>query len=251
MIKVLELFSGTGSVKKCCDKLGWDCVSVDIESKYNPTHCISIMDFDYKKYNNFDIIWGSPPCVEYSNLKSCWLGKKLKDGSIYTKEVQEKLMKDADLLVSKTFEIINYFQPYLWFVENPQTSRLKDRKIMKDIPYYDFDYCMYSDWGYRKRTRVWTNKKDFEPLTCDNSGSCGNMLEILTDGAVRHDSGKPLKCDTRKLHNTNCGKSETLRAIRKHSISSDGGKKNGKGTRREDRYRIPEELIFNLFLATS
>jgi hypothetical protein len=33
---------------------------------------------------------------------------------------------------------------------------------MKDIPFYDVDYCMYSDWGYKKRTRIWTNKTDFK-----------------------------------------------------------------------------------------
>ena len=34
----------------------------------------------------------------------------------------------------------------------------------------------------------------------------------------------------------------------KHRIASDGGKKNGNGTRKEDRYRIPEDLIYSLFL---
>ena len=30
-MNVLELFSGTGSVGKCCDKLGWNVISVDLE----------------------------------------------------------------------------------------------------------------------------------------------------------------------------------------------------------------------------
>ena len=36
-------------------------------------------------------------------------------------------------------------------------------KNYMDYPYYDVDYCMYSNWGYRKRTRIWTNLKGFEP----------------------------------------------------------------------------------------
>ena len=44
----------------------------------------------------------------------------------------------------------------LWFIENPQTGRMKD--YITDRPYYDVDYCRYCDWGVRKRTRVWTNK---------------------------------------------------------------------------------------------
>ncbi len=47
-MNVLELFSGTGSVGKCCKELGWDVVSVDIEKKFNPTDLCNIIDFDYK-----------------------------------------------------------------------------------------------------------------------------------------------------------------------------------------------------------
>ena len=41
------------------------------------------------------------------------------------------------------------------------------------MPFVDVDFCMYSDWGYRKRTRIWTNFKDFDGKTCDRK--CGNM----------------------------------------------------------------------------
>ena len=33
MARVLELFSGTGSIGKCCKELGWESISVDLESK--------------------------------------------------------------------------------------------------------------------------------------------------------------------------------------------------------------------------
>jgi hypothetical protein len=35
-----------------------------------------------------------------------------------------------------------------------------------DKPFYETDYCKYSNWGYRKRTRVWTNILGFTPKTC-------------------------------------------------------------------------------------
>jgi hypothetical protein len=28
---------------------------------------------------------------------------------------------------------------------------------MFNLPYTDVDYCRYSEWGYKKRTRIWTN----------------------------------------------------------------------------------------------
>ena len=91
-MNVLELFSGTGSVGKVCETLGWDVVSVDLELP--ATHECDIMDFDYKQYpkDYFSIVWASPPCTNYSKLQDCWLGRTRK-GEIYTKEIQEKEQK--------------------------------------------------------------------------------------------------------------------------------------------------------------
>ena len=60
-MNVLELFSGTGSIGKVCDKLGWDAISVDLELP--ATHECDVMDFDYKQYpkDYFSIVWASPP----------------------------------------------------------------------------------------------------------------------------------------------------------------------------------------------
>ena len=176
-MRVLELFSGTKSIGKVCDQLCWSSVSVDMILPAD--HNCDIMNFDYKQYpkDYFDIVFGSPPCTAYSNLQSCWLGRKKKDGRIYTKEIMDADMNEADKLVSKTLEIFEYFDCEYWFLENPQTGKLKSRDIMKDIPFYDVSYCMYSDWGYEKRTRIWTNKKNWSNKICDKSGSCGNMIQ--------------------------------------------------------------------------
>ena len=212
-MNVLELFSGTGSVGKVCDLLGWNSISVDLEEKFNPTHLCNIMDFDYKQYpkDYFDIVWASPPCTNYSHLQTSWLGRK-RHGVIYTREIMNQEMLEDDKLIVKTLEIINYFNCHYWFIENPASSRMKDRAMMKGINNYVVDYCMYSDWGYRKRTRIWTNKTDFQPRLCDGKGTCGNMIQ--------------------NQHKTNLGGVCLL--------ASD--------LRQEKKYRIPAELIMSLFL---
>ena len=224
-MKVLELFSGTGSVGKCCESLGWESVSVDIDSE--ATHKCDIMDFDYKQYDKdyFDIIWASPPCTNYSKLQDCFLGRKRK-GEIYTKEIQEKEMLSDDRFVKRTLEIIEYFNSHYWYIENPATSRMRDRPYMKDLPNYVVDYCMYSEWGYRKRTRIWTNKEGWEAKMCDGTGSCGNMID--------------------NIHSSNCGNSKRLRRA-KHKLQAQGRGDNN-STTLQDRYRVPEDLIFSLFL---
>ena len=250
-MKVLELFSGTGSVGKCCKALGWDVVSVDLLLPAD--HQVDIMDFDYKQYDHFDIVWASPPCTFYSNLQNCWIGRTRKDGITVTKEWIEEQRKDSDKLIEKTFEIIDYFQPHWWFVENPATGQLKNRDIVKNIPYYDVSYCMYSDWGYEKKTRIWTNKKDWNNLICDKSGACGNMIDsqhkkVLGNG-YEIINGKKVLCNTkelRKKHKLNSAKDVHTIGEKKHK--EDVSITIGSGTDRLDRYRIPEELIFSLFM---
>ncbi len=225
MVKVLELFSGTGSVGKCCKELGWDSVSVDLISE--ATHKVDIMLFDYKQYpkDSFDIVWASPPCTNYSKLQDCFLGR-MRKGEIYTKEVQENEMKEDDKLVIRTLEIIDYFKPEYYFIENPATSKMKDRPYMKDKPFYIVDYCMYSDWGYRKRTRIWSNKEGWDAKKCDRSGACGNMIDTL--------------------HKTNLGNIERYKRA-KHKLQAQGRGDNNTTTQ-ADRYRVPPDLIFSLFL---
>ena len=134
-------------------------------------------------------------------------------------------------------------------MENPQTGTLKNRDVVKDLKYYDVDYCMYSDWGYRKRTRVWTNKENFNNKLCDGKGTCGNMITIPTDGAKRHDSDEPLKCEERLLHKNNCGRSGILRDLRNYrkKYKEDVSITIGGGTNIIERYRIPPQLIRDLF----
>ena len=139
-MRILELFSGTGSVGRAFEALGWDVISLDI----NPGATITsnILDWDYKIYepDAFDFIWASPPCTEYSIAR--------------TTARTPRDFVGADAIVSKALEIIEYFEPLLWLMENPQTGHLKHRTIMADIPFQDVTYCKYG-FPYKKQTRLW------------------------------------------------------------------------------------------------
>jgi len=209
-MRVLELFSGTGSVGKVCKERGYEVISLDLKgADIN----ISILDWNYKTYppGYFDIIWASPPCHSFSILRDSWIGRKLKShgGKVFSKELLQKDIQEKGLpILRKAEEIIDYFKPSFYFIENPQTGRMKE---YIDKPYYDVDYCKYADWGYRKRTRIWTNVEKFEPKMCKKDcNSISNGRHILHVG-----------------------------------FSSKS--KNKKGTSLKDRYRVPPKLINELF----
>ena len=107
-MNVLELFSGTGSVGKVCEEIGWNVISLDIDERADIVCDILIWDYKIYPEDYFSIIWGSPPCNEYSCMNNC-RPEKICD------------MNGSDKLVKKTLEIIDYFKPEIWFIENPQS----------------------------------------------------------------------------------------------------------------------------------
>ena len=165
-MKLLELFSGTKSVSKVADELGWEVVSLDLKGA--DINC-NILDWDYRQYEpgSFDIIWASPPCNCFSHFRKCLLGRF----GITEESIQNDIENIALPVLYKTIEIIDYLNPKYYFIENPQTGRMKE---YMDRPFYDVDYCQYSDWGYKKGTHIWTSQQSFSPRRCH--AHCSNKV---------------------------------------------------------------------------
>ena len=161
-MRLLELFSGTGSIGKAFADRGYEVISLDKDLKTDATIKENILTWDHTVYppGHFDVIWASPDCTQYSCARR---GAKT-----------ERNLPLADSLVLRTLEIIDYFNPPAFFIENPQTGLLKDREFMVSIPFSDADYCRYCDWGYKKRTRLWNNV-GFQGKLCPGEGLCPNM----------------------------------------------------------------------------
>ncbi len=120
-MRLLELFSGTGSVGSVFVAAGWGVVSLDSDPNADATIHEDILTWDHTTYHpgHFDAIWASVCCTHYSVARR---GAKT-----------FRNLPLADSLVFRNHEIINYFNPRVWFTENPQTGLLKDRPLFSPL----------------------------------------------------------------------------------------------------------------------
>ena len=145
-MRLLELFSGTGSIGRAFVDKGWDVISVDLDPKANATITTNLMTWDYKIHEPgyFHCVWASPPCTHYSIARTA--AKTPRD------------LEGSDKLVRRVLEFIAYHNPSSYFLENPQSGLMKTRAVVEGLEFIDTSYCKYL-FAYRKNTRFWTNCK--------------------------------------------------------------------------------------------
>jgi site-specific DNA-cytosine methylase len=163
-MKILELFCGTKSFSNVAEAEGHEVFTVDIESKFNPTLCINILDFDISMLNGFkpDFIWASPPCTTFSvaSISHYWTEGKPKN---------DKCLQGIEI-VKKTIEIIKELNPKFWVIENPR-GMLRKQDFMGSIHKDTVTYCQYGA-TIQKPTDLWNNlNHTFKPM-CKPGASC-------------------------------------------------------------------------------
>ena len=168
-MRLLELFSGTGSVGRAFRDLGWEVVALDIVSG---PHAIrtNILEWNYKDnfpVGHFDCIHASPPCQQYSIARTC--------------AKTPRNLEYADSLVQLALDIIDYFKPKVFMIENPYTGLLRKRPLMQHMESFlrRVTYCRYG-LPYRKETAIWTNLGDLwqpRPL-CTRADPCPQVVNF-------------------------------------------------------------------------
>jgi len=147
----LELFAGTKSYGKVAVKHGYNVVSLDNDRQHNTTICDDILTWDYEQYEPgyFDIIWASPDCTSWSIATH--RHRVLPNLTPLTETARL-----GELLIHKTLEIIDYFKPHIYFIENPR-GRLRHFPPMLNLPHRSTVY--YSNHGHlcHKPTDIWSN----------------------------------------------------------------------------------------------
>lgn len=167
-MKVLELFAGSRSIGKEAEKLGMEVFSTDINDFPDIDYVVNILDFKTSKVPfQPDIIWASPPCTTFSvaSIGTHWMGGN-KAYIPKTKEAKTGLM-----IAHKTLEIIRYFEPKFFFIENPR-GVLRKMDFMQHMMRHTVTYCQYGD-SRMKPTDIWTNNMMWNPRpSCRNGDPC-------------------------------------------------------------------------------
>ena len=96
----------------------------------------------------FDLVWATPPMLPYR------LGRFI---FCQPRDGEEELMR-------KTIEIIAYYRPRTWFIENWRKEMLRHRHHLGEMTYRDVEYEFYGA-TLHKIMRVWTNCYCWEQRT--------------------------------------------------------------------------------------
>lgn len=166
-MKVLELFSGTGSFSKVAKERGHEIFTIDNEKSFNPSLCIDILELTpeivLEKFGHPDVIWASPPCQCFS-VASVY--RHWKDG----KPIDDRTLKAIEI-VKKTLLLIQQLKPKYWIIENPR-GMLRKQDFMPNDKRKTVTYCQYG-LEYQKATDLWNNIDSWIPKPmCSPKSPC-------------------------------------------------------------------------------
>jgi site-specific DNA-cytosine methylase len=167
-MKLLELFAGSRSVGKVAERMGMEVLSSDINDFENISYVKNILEFDFTEIDfKPDIIWASPPCTGFSvaAMGHHWGG----GNGAYIPKTETAILGIE--IAKKTLEIIEFYKPKYFFIENPR-GLLRKMDFMQKLPRKTISYCQYGD-SRMKPTDIWTNNWLWIPRPiCKNGDAC-------------------------------------------------------------------------------
>ena len=140
-MKILELFAGSCSFTKVAKRLGHETFATDIKDYKYIDLKKDIFQLNYKEIPFYpDLIWASPPCTTFSvaSIGSYWKGGK---GAYVPKKAEAYI---GIALVQKAKDIIEYYKPKYYYIENPR-GVLRKLYILKQYERKTITYCSYGD----------------------------------------------------------------------------------------------------------
>ena len=136
--RLLELFSGTGSMGKAFEELGWKVTSLDVNPK--------------KPVQKFAQTFAAgSPCPRLHQAVRFHLGKPRMHRVQQGLDSPPQTVGRRRPISAENFGDIQELRPKFWALENPATGLLKLRPFMAELPWQDVSYYGHP---HRKLTRI-------------------------------------------------------------------------------------------------
>lgn len=209
-MKVLDLFSGTQSVRKALDTMNIDYEYYGLDI-YSPEEENIILDLSQDDIVNKviaalpkdwkpDFIWASPVCRLFS------IATAVKGGNVYFEKVRGGVKPRENLLPLQNTQFKKYTLDYItqettlhlklvdnmqkiidyynvnFVIENPRTSYMVYYLNIMYVP-NKVDYCMYG-FNYKKSTTIYSNY-NLDLKTCNHDTHKLSFKEDVGDYAAR------------------------------------------------------------------
>jgi hypothetical protein len=144
---ILSLFDYTGNWSRPYKENGYEVIQVDIKSGTD------ILTWDYKSIEKERVygVLAAVPCTDFALSGAKWFKAKDADGRT----------DFSNRLVKKTMEIIEYFDPVFWAVENPMSRihKLNPELGNPHQKFHPYEFAQYDpnpkDSQYQKSTWLW------------------------------------------------------------------------------------------------
>ncbi len=176
-MNVLDLFAGLKGWSEPFAQRGHDVITLDNDPKFNCDITVDILEWDYKSIPTPDIILASPPCEKFSTMgfQYGWFDQFYIDGRWKTLPITEEAELALEL-VNKAVEIIRYYGPRWFVIENPKALLRKTEAIPEEWGPTTVWYCHYGE-KRAKPTDLW----GLIPSSLILSPECHNRRESHTD----------------------------------------------------------------------
>lgn len=171
-MRVLELFSGTGTFAAEARRRGHEVFTVDLHQESDlRVDLLTVSGAELLEaagWDGVDVLWASPPCTGFSVavIGKCW--RKLPDGSY---EAKSDSARESLALLEATFGLIRELKPLVWYLENPRGMARK-MSVVEGYRRETVTYCQYGDFRM-KPTDIWTSDPLWKPrVACRNGDPC-------------------------------------------------------------------------------
>lgn len=169
-MRVVELFSGTGTLSRIARARGHRTLTVDLYEEADLQADIlqlSADDIAEAIGGPIDMLWASPICTGFSVAAIGRNWTKHDDGSFSPKTDSARL---SQALLEKTVELIRELKPRSWFIENPRGMARK-MACVQELERATVTFCQYGETRM-KPTDIWFDA-DWQPRpACKNGDPC-------------------------------------------------------------------------------